>query len=54
MIESFILKFNLLPTNLTANYTETMCLEHHESGETDHVALWGFEVVRSSYEVAGK
>ena len=49
MIESFILKFNLLPTNLTTNYIETMCPEYCESDETDRIALWGFEVVHSSY-----
>ena len=54
MIELFILKFSLFPANLTANYIETMCPEHRELGETDHVALWGFEVVHSSYEVDGK
>ena len=53
MIELFIFKFNLLPTNLTANGTETMCPKCHESGETDHITLWGFEVVRSSYGAEG-
>ena len=54
MIESFILKFSLLPTNLTANCTETMYPKYHKSDETDHIALWGFEVVRSSYGADGK
>ena len=39
MIESFILKLNLLSTNLTDNYTEKMCPKYRESGETDHTAL---------------
>ena len=54
MIESFILKFSLLSTNLTANCTETMCPKHRESGETDRVALWVFEVIRLSYGADGK
>ena len=54
MIESFILKLNLLSTNLTSNCTEKICLEHRESGETDRTTLWGFEVVRSSHEVHGR
>ena len=49
MIKLFILKFSLLLTNLTANYTETMCPEYYELGETDRIALWGFEVVCSLY-----
>ena len=54
MIESFILKFSLLRTNLIANYTEMMCPKYRESGETDRIALWEFEIVRSSYRVDGK
>ena len=54
MIESFILKFSLLPINLTANCTKTMYPECYKSGEIDRIALWGFEVIRSSYEVDGK
>ena len=49
MIESFILKLNLLSTNLTDNFTEMMCPEYDESGETDHAILWGLEIVRSSH-----
>ena len=54
MIELFIFKFSLLPTNLTVNCTETMCPECHESDEINHIVLWGFEIVRSSYEADGK
>ena len=49
MIESFILKLNLLSTNLTDNFTEMMCPECDESGEIDCAALWGFEIVRLSH-----
>ena len=54
MIESFIFKLNLLSTNLTGNCTKKMCLECHESGEIDRTALWGFEIIRSSYGADGK
>ena len=54
MIELFILKFNLLPINLIANCIEMMCPEYRESDETDCVALWGFEIVRSLYGADGK
>ena len=54
MIESFILKLNLLSTNLIDNFTETMCPEYYESGETDRAALWGFKIVRSSLEAHGR
>ena len=54
MIELFILKFSLLPTNLTTNCTEMMCPKCYESDETDRIALWGFEVVRSSHGADGK
>ena len=54
MIESFILKFSLLPTNLIANCTEMMYLEHRKLGKIDRVVLWRFEVVRSSYRADGK
>ena len=49
-----IFKFNLLPTNLTANCTEKMCPECCESGGTDRIVLWRFEIVRSSHGADGK
>ena len=54
MIESFILKLDLLSTNLIYNYTEKMYPKHHESDETDRTILWGFEIVRSSHVADGK
>ena len=54
MTESFILKLNFLSTNFIDNFTETMCLKCGEPGETDRAALWGFEIVCSSYGVHGR
>ena len=54
MIESFILRLNLLSTNLIGNCTENMCPECHKSNETDRTILWGFEVVRSLHGADGK
>ena len=54
MIESFILKLNLLSTNLIDNFTETMYPKCSESGETNRAILWGFEIVRSSHGAHGR
>ena len=54
MIESFILKLNLLSTNLTGNCTEKMYPECHKLGETDRTVLWGFEVVHASHGAHGR
>ena len=54
MIESFILKLNLLSTDLTDNCIEKMCLECRKSDATDRTILWGFEIVCSSHRVDGK
>ena len=54
MTESFIQKLNLLSTNLTDNFIETMCPEYDESDETDRAALWRFEIVHSSHGAHGR
>ena len=54
MTESFILKLNLLSTNLTDNFIEMMCPECDKLDKIDHAALWGFEIIRSSYGADGK
>ena len=54
MTESFIFKLNLLSTNLTGNFTETMCPKYDESGKTDCAVLWGIEIVRSSHGAHGR
>ena len=54
MTESFILKLNLLSTNLIDNFIKMMCPECRESNEIDRAALWGFKIVRSSHGAHGK